>query len=83
MLLSVNQAAQRSGRDPETIRRWIRAGKLRAARDGNRHMIEEEELALATEEPRSVGVPKEWETLPSGRPQPDWVKILHRSRSSH
>lgn len=83
MLLSVTQAAQRVGRDPETIRRWIRAGRLRAQKNGNKHLIEEDDLAMAVEEPRSVGVPPELERFESGRPQPDWVKILHRSRAGH
>jgi excisionase family DNA binding protein len=77
------EAAQRVGRDPETVRRWIRAGRLRARRSGNRHLIEEADLEIAAEEPRSIGVPPELEQFASGRPQPDWVKIIHRSRSSH
>jgi excisionase family DNA binding protein len=81
-MLTVAQAAQRAGRDPETIRRWIRAGRLRSERRGNRHMIHEDDLAAVTEEPRSVGVPEEWRAFPSGRPQPDWVKIIHRARES-
>lgn len=82
-MLTVMQAAQRVGRDPETIRRWIRAGRLRARRSGNRHLIEEDDLALVAEEPRSIGVPPPLENFESGNPQPDWVKILHRSRSGH
>jgi excisionase family DNA binding protein len=81
-MLTVTQAAQRAGRDPETIRRWIRAGRFRSERRGNRHMIHEGDLAAVTEEARSVGVPEEWRTFPSGRPQPDWVKIIHHARES-
>ena len=83
MLLSVNQAAQRAGRDPETIRRWIRAGKLHAQKISNRHLIDEDDLAIVAEEPRSIGVPPALERFESGRAQPDWVKILHRSRAGH
>jgi excisionase family DNA binding protein len=79
-MLTVAQAAQRAGRDPETIRRWIRAGRLRSERRGNRHLIHEDDLAALTEEPRSIGVPPEWRTFPDGTPQPDWVRIIHRSR---
>ena len=79
-MLTVAQGAHRTGRDPETIRRWIRAGRLRAERHGNRYLIHEDELAVMTEEPYSVGVPEEWRHLPSGRPAPDWVKLVHRSR---
>jgi excisionase family DNA binding protein len=76
----VAEAAKRARRDPETIRRWIRAGRLPSERHGTRHLIREDDLAALTEEPRSVGLPDEWRTFPSGRPQPDWVKIIHRSR---
>jgi excisionase family DNA binding protein len=79
-MLTVAQAANRAGRDPETIRRWIRAGRLRSERRGNRHLINEDDLAAITEEPHSVGVPPEWLNLPSGRRAPDWVKLVHRSR---
>jgi excisionase family DNA binding protein len=79
-MLSVLQAAQRTGRDPETIRRWIRAGRLRTELQGNRHLIHEDDLDALVEEPRAVGVPDEWRRFPSGRPQPDWVKLIHRSR---
>ena len=83
LVLTVMEAAQRVGRDPETIRRWIRAGRLRARRSGNRHLIEEDDLAMVAEEPHSIGVPPELERFESGNPQPDWVKILHRSRARH
>jgi excisionase family DNA binding protein len=79
-MLTVVEAAHRAGRDPETIRRWIRAGRLRSERRGNRHLIHEGDLAALTEEPHSVGLPPEWRYLPSGRPAPDWVKLVHRSR---
>jgi excisionase family DNA binding protein len=79
-MLTVAEAARRAQRDPETIRRWIRAGRLPSERQGTRHLIHEDDLAALTEEPHSVGVPDEWRTFPSGRPQPDWVRIIHRSR---
>jgi excisionase family DNA binding protein len=82
-MLNVLQAAQRARRDPETIRRWIRSGRLHAERQGNRHLIHEDDLAALIEEPRGVGVPEEWRRFQSGRPQPDWVKLLRRSREGH
>jgi excisionase family DNA binding protein len=82
-MLDVTEAGRRAGRDPETIRRWIRSGKLRAQKVGNKHMVAEADLAAVVEEPRSVGVPPELERFESGEPQPDWVKLIHRSRASH
>lgn len=37
--LSVREAAERAGRDPETIRRWIWRGKLRAVKAGGQYLI--------------------------------------------
>jgi excisionase family DNA binding protein len=82
-MLNVAEAGRRLGRDPETIRRWIRAGRLRSQKVGNKHLIDEADLMAVAEEPRSIGVPPELERFESGEPQPDWVKLLHRSRASH
>lgn len=43
-MLTVPQAAKRVGRNPETIRRWIRAGKLPSSRVGTQHLIDEADL---------------------------------------
>ncbi len=45
-MLTVAEAAKRAGRDPETIRRWIRAGKLSAWKVGGQHMIDDATLAM-------------------------------------
>jgi excisionase family DNA binding protein len=42
--LTVRGAAQRVGRAPETIRRWIWSGKLRARKRGNVYYVREGEL---------------------------------------
>ena len=47
MTLTVPEAARRVGRSPETIRRWIREGKLRAHKVGTRHVIDEGDMADA------------------------------------
>lgn len=44
-MLTVPEAAKRAKRDPETIRRWIRAGKLPASKVGTQHLIGEDDLA--------------------------------------
>ncbi len=77
--MTVPEAARRVGRDPETIRRWIRTGKLRASRVGMQHVIDEDDLA-AIVEVQSLPVPKRWRKFDSGRPQPDWVAAIRRSR---
>ena len=46
-MLTVADAAKRANRDPETIRRWIRAGKLTSWKVGTQHMIDEGDLADA------------------------------------
>jgi len=47
MTLTVPEAARRTGRNPETIRRWIRAGKLPSRKVGTQHVIDEDDLADA------------------------------------
>jgi excisionase family DNA binding protein len=79
-VLTVPEAAKRTGRNPETIRRWIRAGRLRAHKVGTQHVIEESDLAQAASTPAALTVPKLLRTFESGRPQPDWAEALHRSR---
>ena len=44
-MLTVPEAARRANRDPETVRRWIRAGKLTARKVGTQHLIDEDDLA--------------------------------------
>jgi excisionase family DNA binding protein len=48
MTLTVPEAARRLGRNPETIRRWIRAGKLRSRKVGTQHVIDEDDLIATT-----------------------------------
>lgn len=48
MTLTVPEAARRTGKNPETIRRWIREGKLRAMKVGTQHMIEAADLDAMT-----------------------------------
>lgn len=81
-MLTVPQAADRVGRDPETVRRWIRAGKLRAQKIGTQHMIDEDDLDQVTGETGSLALPEEWRTTWTGEPQPDWVRLIQRSRRS-
>ncbi len=79
-MLTVPEAARRVGRNPETIRRWIRAGRLRATKLGTQHLIEETDLDAIAVDPKALQVPAPLDRFDSGRPQPDWAAALHRSR---
>jgi excisionase family DNA binding protein len=83
MLITVPEAARRTGRNAETIRRWIRTGRLRAERVGTQHLIEEGALAQLVDEPPPAEVPAQWRSFPDGSPQPDWASIVRRSRGRH
>jgi excisionase family DNA binding protein len=82
-MLTVPEAARRTGKNPETIRRWIRAGRLRSQRVGTQHLIEETDLEELTGSSDSLPLPKGWNRLPSGSPMPDWVAAVRESRDSH
>ena len=74
-MLTVPEVARRVGKHPETVRRWIREGKLPATKIGTQHVIDENDLALVGDLP------------PAHRPRqaadamPDVVATLRRSRA--
>jgi excisionase family DNA binding protein len=83
-MLTVPEAARRAGRNPETIRRWIREGKLRATKVGTQHVLEEDDLADVLNEARgTLPLPPEWRTGFWGGPMPDWTAIVRRQRDEH
>jgi excisionase family DNA binding protein len=83
-MITVPEAARRVGRDPETIRRWIRAGRLAARKVGTQHVIEEKDLdALLEDEELPVPPDWGWDRLPDGRPMPNIVAIIRRQRAGH
>jgi excisionase family DNA binding protein len=83
-MITVPEAAKRAGRDPETIRRWIRSGELRAQKVGTHHVIEEEDLeALLGEDQLPVPTEWGWDRLPDGQPMPNIVAIIRRQRAGH
>ena len=80
-MLTVPQAARRVGKDAETVRRWIRSGKLRARRVGTQHIIEEDDLrAIAPGKGAQLPVPAEWRRTWTGEPMPNVVRLIERSR---
>jgi excisionase family DNA binding protein len=81
-MLTVPEAARRTGKDPETIRRWIRSGKLRSHKVGTQHVIEERDLDAVIDS-ESLPVPNRWRKFDSGRSQPDWTAAIAASRRGH
>jgi excisionase family DNA binding protein len=83
-MLTVPQAARRARRNPETIRRWIREGKLRATKVGTQHILDERDLdAMLTDLGGTVELPADWQKTFWGGPMPDFVGIIRRQRSEH
>jgi excisionase family DNA binding protein len=82
-MLTVPEAARRTGRNPETVRRLIRSGRLRADKVGTQHVIDEADLDAATADEDTTPLPDWLKYMPDGRPQPNWVKIIREQRASH
>lgn len=80
-MLTVPDAAKRVSRSPETVRRWIRSGRLRAQKVGTQHMIDEEDLESVSGGP--LPLPTPWMVTATGEPMPDVVEAVRRSRLSH
>ena len=79
-MLTVPEAARQTGRDPETIRRWIRSGKLRAHKVGTQHVIEDADLDELLSP--SFQLPPAWQTTWTGEPMPDMVSIIREIRDA-
>jgi excisionase family DNA binding protein len=83
-MLTVPEAARRAGKNPETIRRWIREGKLRAHKVGTQHVLEEADLVQAMGIQGGMDpLPVAWRTTSWGGPMPDVVASVRRSRAGH
>lgn len=82
MTLTVPEAARRVGRNPETIRRWIREGKVPSRKVGTQHIIEERDLdAAASPDTEALPLPAAWRTTLTGEPMPDWVALVRQGRA--
>ena len=81
-MITVPEAAKRAGKDAETIRRWIRTGRLRAQKIGTQHVIEEEDLETLMQGER-LPLPEPWGRTKTGEPMPNVVRAVRLSRSSH
>jgi len=79
-MLTVPEIATRTGRDPETIRRWIRTGKLRARKIGTQHVVDERDLAVLLD-CNTLPLPRAWTTTSTREPMPNILDVLGRSRA--
>ena len=83
-MLTVPEAARRARRNPETVRRWIREGKLRATKVGTQHVLDERDLdAFLGASSDKMALPPEWQKTFWGGPMPDFVEIIRRQRTEH
>lgn len=82
-MLTVPEAAKKVDRDPETIRRWIRSGRLRATKIGTQHVIDEDDLEAIAPSESQLPLPPGLRYSASGHPAPNWVDAIHRSRRGH
>ena len=78
-MLTVPEAARRVRCNPETVRRWIRSGRLPSRRAGTQHLIEESDL-LTLVPPAEARLPAAWRRTATGEPMPDVVRAVRRSR---
>jgi excisionase family DNA binding protein len=81
MLITVPEAARRAGRNAETVRRWIRTGRLRSEKVGTQHLVREEDvLGLLREQP--LDLPAHWRTA-DGKDMPPWEQLVRDARQSY
>jgi excisionase family DNA binding protein len=82
-MLTVPEAARRAGRNPETIRRWIRERKLPATKVGTQHVIDVDELDRLLSQADTdevLPMPDAWSKTFWGGPMPNVVAAVRRSR---
>jgi excisionase family DNA binding protein len=82
-MITVPEAAKRAAKDPETIRRWIRSGRLPARKIGTQHVIEEADLDELLHANEVIGIPSAWMKTWTGEPMPNWVSVIRQDRSEH
>jgi excisionase family DNA binding protein len=82
IVITVVEAASRVGRSPETVRRWIRSGRLPALRERGRLLLEVSDIDTVRDELYPMlPLPQEWQRLEDGTPAPNWVAAVALSRS--
>ncbi|HEX2040644.1 MAG TPA: helix-turn-helix domain-containing protein [Acidimicrobiales bacterium] len=81
MLITVPEAARRTGRNAETIRRWIRTGRLRSEKVGTQHLVREEDVAGLLDD-RPLDLPEHWAKAGDVL-MPSWERLVRDARQSH
>ena len=80
-MITVPEAARQAGKNAETIRRWIRTGRLRSERIGTQHLVDiDDVLAIADE--GALDLPAAWRVADDGV-MPVWERLVRDARSSH
>ncbi|MGH3951544.1 MAG: helix-turn-helix domain-containing protein [Pseudonocardiaceae bacterium] len=79
VVLTVPEAARRTGLNPETIRRWIREGRLVSQRVGTQYLIDEDALEALTSEAEVIASEVFVRTA-TGERMPNVVAAIRRSR---
>lgn len=82
-MLTVPEAARRAAKNPETIRRWIRAGRLPSTRVGTQYLVDEEALHDLLAEAEVLEASPDWDETFWGGPMPNWVAIIRQQRNEH
>jgi excisionase family DNA binding protein len=84
IVLTIAEAAKKMDRSPETLRRWIRSGRLPARRIGRHQMVDDRDLRTLIDELFPMAeLPAEWQFGDDGSAAPNWVAAVHRSRTGH
>lgn len=81
-MLTVPEAARRVGRDPETVRRWIRSGRLRSQKVGTQHLIDEADLDGVAFSGAGAARPPWLGLTHSGHTMPDSVRLIRELRDT-
>ena len=79
-MISVREAATQAQVSEETIRRWLRSGRLSGQRDGPRHLVDPADLAALRPRVPSFPLPDAW--IEVGDSGPDWVALVRRLRGT-
>jgi excisionase family DNA binding protein len=81
-MVTLPEAAARVGRNPETLRRWIRGGRLPSRKIGTQHLINEADLN-AVLAGKTLPLPAWMSRTVTREPTPDVLAVLRRQRAGH